>query len=129
MPDHYGSPAERKRVRTGNRTVRFVGEFESSHCVQPHQSYPVSYQRVFSTLRGQDPSVRMGDHPGTHSPEDNGTKVMIGVMMREDYPFYWPAGYRSYQLEELLSLPGTSHGIYYHDSGVCHHEAGVRPAL
>ena len=129
MLDHDGTSTQQERVGASNRTIRLVGKFEPSHGVQSNHPDPVSHQRILSALRGQRPSIGMGDHLGAQSSKHDGPKVMIRMVMGEDDPLHWTAGYRSYLLDELLSLPRTRQRVYHHDSRVRHHEAGVWPPL
>ena len=122
-------PPSRSVSAVGDGPVGRVGELEPAHRVETYDPHPIGDQSVLSPLRGEHPPVGMGDHLGPGLPEDDGAKVMIGVMVGEHQPLHGLVGDATDGLEELLALPRTGQGIDHDDALARHDEPGIGPAL
>jgi hypothetical protein len=125
MSNNDGASSQSQRVTRGDGTVWSVGEFETTHRVQPHYPDPVGQQSILPPLSRQTALIRMGNDPGAGPPESDRTKVVVWMVVSQDEPFDRLASNGPDRAYELFAISRAGEGIDDDHALVRHNKAGI----
>lgn len=129
MADDQGAPSGPESIYPGDRSVRSVGKGKAPHGIEADDSDPVGNQGVFATFGRQYPPVGVGDDLGAKPPENDGPKMMVGMMVRQDQPGNRLPGHPPDGIDQLLPLLGAGECIDDNNPVTGDHKACVRSPL
>jgi hypothetical protein len=123
--DHQLSLSQHERVRSSDRPVGYIGEFEATHGIESHDPNPVRDQRVFTALGSQGAALGMGHDSGTLAPEHHRAEVVVGMVVSQHQPLHRLPGDAPDGLQQIVALLRAGQRIDDHHSFAGHHKPGV----
>lgn len=129
MADHERSPTEPQGVGAGHRAVRDVGKLEIAHGVEPNHPDPVGHEGVLASFGRKHSTVRMRNHLGSQPTKNDGSEMVIGMVVRQHQPPDRLSRNPANSSYQLLALLGAGECVDDDDTVAGNDKTRIGPAL